>query len=481
MIESVTVETRGHVVLIGLNRPAKRNAFDLALYERARHGSAVRTNATRVCAARCSTPTASTSPAVSSCRSGCPSSATVACPRFRDGARRSPSARDADLTKPLVIAVQGWCLTIGIELLLAADMRVAADSTRFAQIEVKRGIFPVGGATVRLVQELGWGNAMRILLTGEEFSAADALRWGLVQEVVPHGQQTRAGARARADCRTPIAGGGARHLGLGTAGSTSRGTGGVRPHAAGPAAGAGAGRCRGGAQSLSGAPGAAVPRSGMIWELARAALFRLEPETRPRPHLRAARRLRRRCLPYRIPASGAGALDGAHVPQPDRAGRRPGQERRPHRRAGPPGLRLSGGGHGHPAPATRQPASAHVPPAAGAGGDQPHGLQQPGRGPAGAQRPVRPLSRHPRHQHRQELRHADRARGFRLPRLHAQGVSAGELSRPSISPRRTPRTCAGCRRPTSSTACSPRSKPSSRSSPTSMAAMYRWRSRSPPT
>jgi enoyl-CoA hydratase/carnithine racemase len=85
--------------------------------------------------------------------------------------------------------VHGWCLTIGIELLVAGDIRVAADDTRFAQIEVKRGIFPVGGATVRLVQELGWGNAMRWLLTGDEFSAREAHRMGLVQEVVASGSQ----------------------------------------------------------------------------------------------------------------------------------------------------------------------------------------------------------------------------------------------------------------------------------------------------
>ena len=59
--------------------------------------------------------------------------------------RRARSTRccaSKRLAKPLVIAVQGWCLTIGIELLLAADIRVAADDTRFAQIEVKRGIYP---------------------------------------------------------------------------------------------------------------------------------------------------------------------------------------------------------------------------------------------------------------------------------------------------------------------------------------------------
>jgi enoyl-CoA hydratase len=92
-------------------------------------------------------------------------------------------------SKPLVMAIQGYCYTIGIELLLAADIRVAAESARFAQIEVKRGIYPIGGATVRFAQEVGWGNAMRWLLTGDTFDAAEALRIGLVQQVAPTGGQ----------------------------------------------------------------------------------------------------------------------------------------------------------------------------------------------------------------------------------------------------------------------------------------------------
>ncbi|MGB5548299.1 MAG: crotonase/enoyl-CoA hydratase family protein [Polyangiales bacterium] len=87
--------------------------------------------------------------------------------------------------KPLVMAVQGWCLTIGIELLLAADIRLAAEGTRFGQIEINRGIFPFGGATIRLPEIAGWGNAMRWLLTGDRFDAREALRLGLVQEIVP--------------------------------------------------------------------------------------------------------------------------------------------------------------------------------------------------------------------------------------------------------------------------------------------------------
>jgi enoyl-CoA hydratase len=81
------------------------------------------------------------------------------------------------------------CLTLGIELLLAADIRIASANTRFAQLEVQRGIYPFGGATTRLPREAGWGNPMRWLLTGDEFGAAEALRIGLVQEVVEPGTE----------------------------------------------------------------------------------------------------------------------------------------------------------------------------------------------------------------------------------------------------------------------------------------------------
>jgi enoyl-CoA hydratase/carnithine racemase len=64
---------------------------------------------------------------------------------------------------------------------------VAEESTRFGQIEIKRGIYPVGGATVRLYQEIGWGNAMRYLLTADEITSDEAFRLGMVQEVVPNG------------------------------------------------------------------------------------------------------------------------------------------------------------------------------------------------------------------------------------------------------------------------------------------------------
>src|SRR5437867_2929922 len=93
------------------------------------------------------------------------------------------------LTKPLVTAVQGITFTIGIEIALAGDIVVAASDTRFCQLEPKRGLAPLGGATIRYVQRAGWGNAMYHLLRADEFSADEALRIGLVQEVVERGQQ----------------------------------------------------------------------------------------------------------------------------------------------------------------------------------------------------------------------------------------------------------------------------------------------------
>lgn len=97
------------------------------------------------------------------------------------------------LSKPIVIAVQGTCLTLGIELILASDIAVAAQSTTFGQIEVARGILPFGGATIRFPRAVGWGNAMRWILTGDSFDAAEAHRIGLVQEVVPDGTQYNRG------------------------------------------------------------------------------------------------------------------------------------------------------------------------------------------------------------------------------------------------------------------------------------------------
>ncbi|HLR30568.1 MAG TPA: crotonase/enoyl-CoA hydratase family protein [Paenalcaligenes sp.] len=92
-------------------------------------------------------------------------------------------------TKPLIAVVQGITFTIGIEIMLACDIVVAADNARFGQLESKRGIAPLGGAHFRYLTRTGWGNAMYHLFLCEEFGAERALELGFVQEVVPFGQQ----------------------------------------------------------------------------------------------------------------------------------------------------------------------------------------------------------------------------------------------------------------------------------------------------
>ncbi len=93
------------------------------------------------------------------------------------------------LTKPMIMAVQGFCYTCGVEMMLNTDIRIAANNTRFAQLEVQRGLYACGGATIRLQREMGWANAQRYLLTGDEWSAQEAYRLGMVQVLCEPGEQ----------------------------------------------------------------------------------------------------------------------------------------------------------------------------------------------------------------------------------------------------------------------------------------------------
>ena len=185
----VSTERQGHVLLIGLDRVAKRNAFDKAMldalglaYGELEHDDQLRCGVLFAHGDHFTGGLELTQFISSLGHFDYPA-----------GAIDPLAIRGPRLMKPLISAVQGICLTIGIELMLASDIRIVASNARFAQIEIKRGLFPFGGATMRFPREVGWGNAMRYLLTGDEFDAAEALRIGLVQEVVEPGQQlTRA-------------------------------------------------------------------------------------------------------------------------------------------------------------------------------------------------------------------------------------------------------------------------------------------------
>lgn len=187
--QRVTVERDGHVLLIGVNRPDKRNAWDLATiaelsaaYDQLGDDPDVRAG-------------------VIFGHGGHFSAGLDLGEVGAEVQRVGPGALSGDgrydpfgvwrdpVPKPVVMAVQGIAFTLSIELALACDIVVAADDVRFRQLEIGRGIVPFGGATIRAARQLGWGNAMRFLLTAEEFGAAEAYRIGLVQEVVAPGRQ----------------------------------------------------------------------------------------------------------------------------------------------------------------------------------------------------------------------------------------------------------------------------------------------------
>lgn len=92
--------------------------------------------------------------------------------------------RSYQLDKPIIAAVKGYCIAGGTEILQVTDVRIAADDAEFGLAEVKRGLFPVGGSTVRLPRQIPFATAMYVLLTGERLSAAEALRVGLVTKLV---------------------------------------------------------------------------------------------------------------------------------------------------------------------------------------------------------------------------------------------------------------------------------------------------------
>src|SRR5262245_30617630 len=183
----VSIEKRGHVLLMGLDRAAKRNAFDIAMFHALARAYATlaREDDLRagVLFAHGDHFTAGLDLAEFH-------------PIFASGAWSVPEdgidplgLAGSRVPKPAVWAAQGICFTVGDELMLATDIRVAARGARFGQIEIKRGIYPVGGGTTRLPREVGWGNAMRWLLTGDEFGAEEAHRIGFVQEVTDRGAE----------------------------------------------------------------------------------------------------------------------------------------------------------------------------------------------------------------------------------------------------------------------------------------------------
>lgn len=91
-------------------------------------------------------------------------------------------------SKPIVAAVEGYCVAGGTEILQAMELRVAGESAQFGIAEVRRGLFPLGGSTVRLQRQIPYTMAADLLLTGRMISASEAKAVGLIGHVVPDGK-----------------------------------------------------------------------------------------------------------------------------------------------------------------------------------------------------------------------------------------------------------------------------------------------------
>ena len=181
-VDVVTTEVRGSLFLIGLNRPEKKNAahsemlnaLSLAYAELDRNP----TLRVGVLFAHGADFTAGLD-----LMDVGPRMAETGALTLPKGGIDPWGIQTDQVSKPVVMAIEGICFTLGVELALASDVVVASPHALFGQLEVQRGILPFGGATSRFPAVAGWSNAMRWLLTGETFGAQEAHRLGIVTEL----------------------------------------------------------------------------------------------------------------------------------------------------------------------------------------------------------------------------------------------------------------------------------------------------------
>ena len=177
------VEQHDHVLVVTMNRPAARNALSTEMlkimreaWDRVDEDSSVRccvlTGAGGAFCAGADLKAMTQAP---------PGEATF------DAARIEPLLKGRRLTKPLIAAVEGPAIAGGTEILQATDIRVAGESARFGVSEARWGLYPLGGSAVRLPRQIPYPLAADLLLTGRHIRAAEALRIGLIGEVVPDG------------------------------------------------------------------------------------------------------------------------------------------------------------------------------------------------------------------------------------------------------------------------------------------------------
>lgn len=183
--ETTLVDRRGATALVILNRPAKLNAMSLEM----------KSELVRALRALDSDPSVRVLVITGAGEKAFAAGADVSelagrttVEQWRMGERGTPYDAVDALEKPVLAAINGLCLGGGLELALACDIRVASERAELGQTEVNLGLIPGGGASQRLPRLVGLGPALRLALTGDRVDAREALRLGLVDEVVPHGK-----------------------------------------------------------------------------------------------------------------------------------------------------------------------------------------------------------------------------------------------------------------------------------------------------
>jgi enoyl-CoA hydratase/carnithine racemase len=185
--QCVLYVVRDHVATITLNRPERRNALNPRAYAEleAAFLAASAEDDARAVIVTGADPAFCSGEDVKEMMTGEARPADAA-PRV---ARPTPAAMAVlDCSKPVIAAVNGSAVGWGMELALYADIRLASEHAKFAELFVKRGLVPDVGGFYRLPALVGAAKAAELMLTGDVIDAKEAVRIGLVSEVVPHGE-----------------------------------------------------------------------------------------------------------------------------------------------------------------------------------------------------------------------------------------------------------------------------------------------------
>lgn len=178
------VELDGHVLVVTMNRPEARNALsgEMMAIMREAWDRVDADSDVRCCVLTGAGGAFCAGADLKAMTRNHPSAASF------DASVIEPLLKGRRLTKPLIAAVEGPAIAGGTEILQATDIRVAGSGARFGVSEARWGLFPLGGSAVRLPRQIPYTVAADLLLTGRHIRASEALRIGLIGEVVEDGQ-----------------------------------------------------------------------------------------------------------------------------------------------------------------------------------------------------------------------------------------------------------------------------------------------------